>query len=76
MTEPQPIISAAAAERWAVETLREMADALTALPRKKKPHAITRLTPLIAEMARLAPQPGMRLTPPAQPSGSRTDTDA
>lgn len=52
--DPQPISSAVAVERWAVDVLRGIADALEAAPRNRTADALTLLLPPLIELERVA----------------------
>lgn len=55
-----PITSAAAAERWAIELLHGLADALAALPHKQRADALRLLVPSLSEVDRVATRLGIR----------------
>ncbi len=54
MEPPQPLTSAVAAERWAVELLHGLVDTLTMLPRRRL------LVPALTELSRVAVLLGLR----------------
>jgi hypothetical protein len=55
----QPLTAAVAAERWALELLRGLADALASASRSQKADALRLLTPSMAETERVAKHLGL-----------------
>jgi len=58
--EPTPISSSAAAEGWAIQLLRDLADTLEVLPRAQKCDALRLLIPTLTEVEKTATRLGLR----------------